>query len=95
MLGFGDNEQSQFEYWAAEAAPRLEFANCGVFGERTDEIALRLADCAEGADFVIVQGGINDIAQTLGTDPQAMDETVASAAANIDGMLAEAEELGP
>ena len=94
VLGFGDNEESQFVFWAAQAAPRLEFANCGVFGERTDEIALRLADCAEGADLVIVQGGINDIAQTLGTDPQAMDETIASAAANIDGMLAEAEELG-
>ena len=43
---------------------------------------------------MIVQGGINDIAQTLGTDPQAMSDTVAAAAANIDGMLAEAGEMG-
>ena len=41
----------------------IEIRNCGVFGERTDEIAARLDECAEGADGVIVQGGINDIAQ--------------------------------
>jgi lysophospholipase L1-like esterase len=34
-----------------------------VFGERTDEIAERLGDCAAGADALIIQGGINDIAQ--------------------------------
>jgi lysophospholipase L1-like esterase len=93
-LGFGDDPTSQYEYWAAEASPDLGFVNCGVFGERTDEIALRLADCADGADMLIIQGGINDIAQTLGADPQAMSETIASAAANIDGMLAEADEMG-
>ena len=48
---------------AARADPALEFRNCGVFGERTDEIALRLDECAAGADALIVQGGINDIAQ--------------------------------
>ena len=34
-----------------------------MFGQRTDEIAARLDECAEGADALIVQGGINDIAQ--------------------------------
>jgi lysophospholipase L1-like esterase len=93
-LGFGDAPESQYEYWGSQANPDLVFANCGVFGERTDEIAPRLADCAKGADVVVVQGGINDIAGGLGTNPQAMRDVVASAAANIDGMLAQADELG-
>ena len=62
-LGFGDDERSQYEFWAERADPRLSFRNCGVFGERTDEIAPRLDACAEGAEALIVQGGINDIAQ--------------------------------
>lgn len=93
-LGFGADPTSQYEYWAAEVEPALDFANCGVFGERTDEIAVRLADCAKGMDAVIVQGGINDIAQALGSGSQATEKAVSSAAANIDGMLAQAEDLG-
>ncbi|MET0731204.1 MAG: GDSL-type esterase/lipase family protein [Solirubrobacterales bacterium] len=62
-LGFGDDERSQYESWAERADPRLSFRNCGVFGQRTDEIAPRLDACAEGAEALIVQGGINDIAQ--------------------------------
>jgi lysophospholipase L1-like esterase len=54
---------SQYEYWAERSAPALEFRNCGVSGERTDEIALRLDGCARGAEALIVQGGVNDIAQ--------------------------------
>ena len=58
------DEQSQFEYWAQRRlGPRVAFRNCGVFGERTDEIAGRLEECARGARVLIVQGGINDIAQ--------------------------------
>jgi lysophospholipase L1-like esterase len=93
-LSFGDDPESQFEYWAAKSNMDLDFVNCGVFGERTDEIAKRLPECAKGADLLVVQGGINDIAQTLGSDPQLMNEIVGDAAANIDGMLAEAEEMG-
>lgn len=93
-LGFGDNEQSQFSYWATQANPRLAFENCGVFGERTDEIAQRLADCADGADVLVVQGGINDIAQALAGGPEAALDAARGAAANIDGMLAEGEDLG-
>jgi lysophospholipase L1-like esterase len=62
-LGFGDDETSQYEYWAQRADPAFEFRNCGVFGQRTDEVAARLDECASGADALIVQGGINDIAQ--------------------------------
>ena len=93
-LGFGEDPESQYEYWAAESNLDLDFVNCGVFGETTDQIAKRLPDCAEDADLLVVQGGINDIAQTLGSDPQAMNDAVAAAAANIDGTLDEAEEMG-
>jgi lysophospholipase L1-like esterase len=63
LLGFAENPKSQWEYWAALKDPRLRFRNCGVYGERTDEIARRLLDCQKGADVLVVQGGINDIVQ--------------------------------
>jgi len=84
-LGFGDDERSQYEYWAEREDASLELRNCGVFGERTDEIALRIGDCAEGADALIVQGGINDIAQ--GVDP-------ALAARQLAEIVSEGEALG-
>jgi lysophospholipase L1-like esterase len=71
--------------WAARADPRLEIRNCGIYGQRTDEIAVRLDDCARGADVLIVQGGINDIAQ--GRD-------VETAAANLLAMVRRGKELG-
>jgi lysophospholipase L1-like esterase len=55
--------EGQYERFAEERLPGTRFRNCGVFGERTDQIAARLEDCAKGADVLIVQGGINDIAQ--------------------------------
>jgi lysophospholipase L1-like esterase len=63
--------ESQYEHWAARAEPRLEFRNCGVYGERTDEIARRLERCAAGARVLVVQGGINDIAQRRPVEPAA------------------------
>jgi lysophospholipase L1-like esterase len=84
-LGFGDDERSQYEYWAARAAPELEFRNCGVFGERTDQIAERLNGCAEGAAALIVQGGINDIAQ---------GRSIADAAADLQSIVVRGKELG-
>jgi hypothetical protein len=71
--GIGDelDEQSQWEYWAARADPRLRFRNCGVYGERTDEIAKRFDGCATGAEALIIQGGINDIAQGRDVEPAA------------------------
>ena len=65
------DEQSQWEYWAARKHPRLRFRNCGVYGERTDEIAKRFERCTNGADVLIVQGGINDIAQGRDIGPAA------------------------
>jgi lysophospholipase L1-like esterase len=84
-LGFGDDERSQYEYWAERATRDLELRNCGVFGERTDEIALRFDACAEGADALIVQGGINDIAQ---------DRPVAAAAADLRSIVVRGKDLG-
>ena len=63
LLGFAENPKSQWEYWAALKDPRLVFRNCGVYGETTAEIAKRLLACQKGADVLVVQGGINDIAQ--------------------------------
>jgi lysophospholipase L1-like esterase len=63
----------------------LLIRNCGVYGERTDEIAARLDECADGADVLIVQGGINDIVQ--GCD-------VAQTARNLRAMVRRGKELG-
>jgi lysophospholipase L1-like esterase len=61
-LRTGDPE-GQWEHWAALRHPELEFRNFGVWGQRTDEIAARFDEAVAGADALIVQGGINDIAQ--------------------------------
>jgi lysophospholipase L1-like esterase len=74
-----------WDVWAARADPWLEIRNCGIYGQRTDEIAARLEECARGADVLIVQGGINDIVQ--GRD-------VETAAANLRAMVRRGEELG-
>ncbi len=84
-FGFGDDERSQYEYWAERAAPGIDLRNCGVFGERTDEIAERLDACAAGADALIVQGGINDIAQ---------GRPVADAAGDLSSMVERGRALG-
>jgi lysophospholipase L1-like esterase len=83
--GFGDDPESQWEYWAALADPRLDFRNHGVYGQRTDEIAARLDGCAAGADVLVVQGGINDIAQGRPVEP---------AAASLGAMVRRGRELG-
>jgi len=85
LLGFGGDEHSQWEYWARLKDPRLLFRNCGVYGQRTDEIALRLDACAKGADVLVVQGGINDIAQGV---------PVATVARNLDAMVRRGKALG-
>jgi lysophospholipase L1-like esterase len=74
-----------WDVWAARVDPRLQIRNHGVYGQRTDEIAVRLDDCVRGADVLVVQGGINDIAQ--GRD-------VETAAANLRAMVRRGQELG-
>jgi lysophospholipase L1-like esterase len=81
----GGDEQSQWQYWAALRHPQLEFRNFGVYGQRTDEIAARLEDAAAGADVLVVQGGINDIAQGREVEP---------AARRLRAMVRRGRELG-
>ena len=83
--GFGDDPESQWEHWAALRDPRIEFRNHGIYGQRTDEIAARLEGCSAGADVLVVQGGINDIAQGRPVEP---------AAANLREMMRRGRELG-
>jgi lysophospholipase L1-like esterase len=69
----GGDETSQWEHWAALVDPRLEFRNCGIYGQRTDEIMTRLDESVSGADVLVVQGGINDIAQRRSLEAAAED----------------------
>lgn len=73
-----------WDVWATRADPRLEIRNHGIYGQRTDEIAARLEDCVRGADILIVQGGINDIAQGRDVD---------AAATNLRAMVRRGQEL--
>jgi lysophospholipase L1-like esterase len=61
QIGSQLDRRSQYELWAERALPDTDFRNCGVSGELSDEIARRLEECAQGADVLIVQGGVNDI----------------------------------
>ena len=63
VIGAALDERSQWEWWAARADPGLEIRNCGVYGERAEEIERRLAACVVSVDALVVQGGINDVAQ--------------------------------
>src|SRR2546423_3790899 len=85
QIGDGLDERSQWEWWAARANQGLEFANCGVYGERAEEIELRLERCAAGADVLVVQGGINDIAR---------GRPVEGAAVALRRMVRRGRELG-
>jgi lysophospholipase L1-like esterase len=80
----GDDETSQFLYWAARANPGMRFRNHGVGGERTDEIRARLENAVFGADVIVVQGGINDVVQ---------GRAVELAAADLQAMVRRAKEL--
>ena len=79
------DERSQWLWWAMRANPELDLRNFGVHGERTDQIAQRFSDAVEGAEAVVVQGGINDVVQ---------GRPVEQAAANIAGMLHRARHAG-
>jgi lysophospholipase L1-like esterase len=82
----GGDPRSSWQHWAAEADPSLEFRVSGVYGERTDQIAERVEECACGADVLIVQGGINDIAQ---------GRSVVEAAGNLRSIIRRGKELVP
>jgi len=79
------DERSQWQWWAAQSTPQLDFRNLGVNGQRTDQIAARLDDAVQGADALIVQGGINDVVQGRPVD---------EAARNLGSMAERAQALG-
>lgn len=81
----GDDETSQYLYWAAAKDRRIVFHNHGVGGERTDEIRARLDAQLDGTDVLVVQGGINDVVQ--GRD-------VERAAEDLEAMVQRGTELG-
>ena len=70
---------------ATETDPRLRFTVRAVYGKRTDEIAAWLDEAAAGAEVLVVQGGINDLAQ---------GRPVEGAAANLHAMIQRGQELG-
>jgi lysophospholipase L1-like esterase len=79
------DERSQWQWWAARAAPERDFRNHGVYGERTDQIAARFDEGVGGAELLIVQGGINDVVQ---------GKPVEEAARNLAGMIERGLGLG-
>jgi lysophospholipase L1-like esterase len=79
------DERSQWQWWAAQSDLRLAFRTTAVYGERTDEIARRLDLVLDGADVLVVQGGINDIAQ---------QRLVEEAARDIEAMLVRGRQAG-
>jgi lysophospholipase L1-like esterase len=79
------DERSQWQWWAAQADPRLEFRTTAVYAERTDEIARRLDLVLDGADVLVVQGGINDVVQR---------RRVEEVAGNIEAMLERGRAAG-
>jgi lysophospholipase L1-like esterase len=85
QLGSTVDPRSQYEYWAQRRLDGVRFRNCGVAGERTDQIGARLEGCARGADVLIVQGGVNDIAQARSPE---------EAAANLRAMVRRGRRSG-
>jgi lysophospholipase L1-like esterase len=81
----GLDERHAWPYWAEQANPSLSIRNHGVNMERTDQIAARIEDALAGASVLVVQGGINDIAQG-----RAADETIA----DLRGMIRRGKAAG-
>jgi len=80
-----DDETIGWPAAAAAADPRLRFTVRAAHGRRTDEIATWLDDAAAGVEALVVQGGINDLAQ---------GRPVADAAANLGAMVRRGQALG-
>ena len=77
-IGAAADERSQWQWWAAQRDERLEFRNHGVCTERTEQIAARLDAAVEGADVLVVQGGINDVVH---------HGSIEAAARNLESMV--------
>jgi lysophospholipase L1-like esterase len=72
-IGASADERSQWQWWATQRDPSLTFQTRAEYGRRTNEIARFLDDVLAGADLLVVQGGINDIAQRRSIDAAAGD----------------------
>lgn len=94
-VGMDPDEKSQWGYWYEQANPGMKVRNCGVFGERTDEIAQRLEDCEKGAATLVVQGGINDIAQGRSVQAAAKDLEAMVERGKADGRAVALVEVLP
>jgi lysophospholipase L1-like esterase len=79
------NPMGQWEHWASLRHPDLELRNFGIWGQRTDEIASRFDEAVHRADALVVQGGINDIAQ---------GRSIGGAAVVLEAMVERGLELG-
>jgi len=79
------DERSQWQWWANASDPRFEFRTRAAYGRRTDEIAAFVDDVAPGADVLVVQGGINDVAQ---------GRPVEGAARTLSGIVEHGHRLG-
>jgi len=84
--GEGD-ERSQFAYWLRQAHPEWQVTNCGVNGERSDQIAERFDRdvLAHHAQAVVIIAGVNDVYQGL---------AVGHVTAQLDAMYARARAAG-
>ena len=65
--GAGD-ERSQYPYWLRQAQPAWRVLNCGINGQRSDEIAARFDRdvLGQNAGAVIIIAGVNDVYQGRG-----------------------------
>lgn len=81
----GSPGETSWQHFAALKHPGLEFRNHGIHSQRTDEILARFDEAVEGADALVVQGGINDIFQGREVEP---------AAANLREMVRRGKALG-
>jgi len=84
--GEGD-ERSQFAYWLRHAHPEWQVTNCGVNGERSDQIAERFDRdvLAHHPQAVVIIAGVNDVYQG-----RAIDHVTAQ----LDAMYARARAAG-
>ena len=57
------NYEAPWQYSAGLRYPRAELRNFGILGQRVDEISARFDEAVAEATALVVQGGINDIAQ--------------------------------
>jgi lysophospholipase L1-like esterase len=64
---------SQWTFWAQHRDTTVVFVNHGVNRERTDQIAARLDAALDGAEGIVIQGGINDVVQGRSADLAAED----------------------